>query len=237
MNQRLGLGVLNRSLSNAYNRTPVALNTIKHILSRYSHFVWSVLQPLGGWGLLVAAILDAAAFAIPVDLAFAGYVYGHPLKIWLYVIGAAAGSALGSLVPYGIGRAGGELLLLNHIDRERFERMRDRFENQEFFAMMIPAMLPPPTPFKLFLLAAGVFEMRPHLFLLSIFAGRVVRFLVLGFLVVRFGPGIVSLVTAVMAKHLPWVFAGFAVLLAIVLSHIHLRKSRANSKQGPPETA
>ncbi|HVH86703.1 MAG TPA: VTT domain-containing protein, partial [Terriglobales bacterium] len=168
------------------------MKAIKHILSRYSHFVWSVLQPLGSWGILAAAVLDSAAIGIPIDPVLASYVYTHPLKIWLYVFVAAAGSAIGSLVPYGIGRAGGELLLLKRIDRRRFERMRDRFENQEFFAMMIPAMLPPPTPFKLFLLSAGVFEMRTYLFLLSIFTGRVIRFLVLGFLVVKFGPGIVT---------------------------------------------
>src|SRR5207237_3488653 len=110
---------------------------------------------------------------------------------------------------YGIGRAGGELLLLKHVDRRRFERLRDRFENQEFFAMMVPAMLPPPTPFKLFLLAAGVFELRPGLFMLAIFVGLVVRFLILVFLVVRFGPGILGLVTVVMGRHLIWVILGF----------------------------
>jgi membrane protein YqaA with SNARE-associated domain len=213
------------------------LNTIKHILSRYTHFIWSVLQPLGSWGIFAVAILDSAAFGIPLDPVVAGYVYAHPLKIWLYVFMASAGSAVGSLIPYGIGRAGGELLLLKRIDRKSFDRMRDRFENQEFFAMMIPAMLPPPTPFKLFLLGAGVFEMRPYLFLLSIFAGRVIRFLILGFLVVKFGPGIVSLVSTVMAKHLGWVFVGFAVLVAVILSHLHFRKSRSARKEEPPEAA
>ncbi len=213
------------------------MNTIKHILSRYTHFIWSVLQPLGSWGIFAVAILDSAAFGIPLDPVVAGYVYAHPLKIWLYVFMASAGSAVGSLIPYGIGRAGGELLLLKRIDRKRFERMRDRFENQEFFAMMIPAMLPPPTPFKLFLLGAGVFEMRPYLFLLSIFAGRVIRFIVLGFLVVKFGPGIVSLVSAVMARHLIWVFVVLAILIAAILSHLHFRKSRTRTKEEPPEAA
>ena len=213
------------------------MKTIKTILARYSHFVWSVLQPLGSWGILAVAVLDSAAFGIPLDPVVAGYVYAHPAKIWLYVFAASAGSALGSLVPYGIGRAGGELLLLKRIDRRRFERLRDRFENQEFFAMMVPAMLPPPTPFKLFLLSAGVFEMRAHVFLLAIFAGRMIRFLILGFLVVKFGPGIVNLVTAVMARHLAWVFVGFAVLLAIILSHLQFKKSRASRQAEPPEAA
>lgn len=206
------------------------MKTIKHILARYSQFIWSVLQPLGSWGVFAIAFMDSAAFGIPLDPVVASYVYAHPVKIWLYVFMAAAGSALGSLIPYGIGRAGGELLLLKRIDRQRFERMRDRFENQEFFAMMIPSMLPPPTPFKLFLVSAGVFEMRPHLFMLAVFVGRVIRFLVLGFLVVRFGPGIVNLVTAVMARHLVWVLLAFVLLIAVIVSHLRLRKSRANRK-------
>jgi membrane protein YqaA with SNARE-associated domain len=211
------------------------LTTIKHILTRYSQFIWSVLQPLGSWGIFVVGIIDSAAFGIPLDPAVAGYVYQFPSKIWLYVLMASAGSAVGSLIPYGIGRAGGELLLLKRIDRNRLERIRDRFENQEFFAMMVPAMLPPPTPFKLFLLSAGVFEMRVDLFLLSIFTGRAIRFLILGLLVVKFGPGIVSLVSAVMTRHLVWVFLGFAILLAIVLSHMQLQKKRKGEKSEPTE--
>jgi len=178
----------------------------------------------------VVGIIDSAAFGIPLDPAVAGYVYAFPSKMWLYVLMASAGSAVGSLIPYGIGRVGGELLLLKRIDRKRFERIRDRFENQEFFAMMVPAMLPPPTPFKLFLFSAGVFEMRVDLFLLSIFTGRAIRFLILGLLVVKFGPGIVSLVSAVMARHLVWVFLGFAVVLAIVWSQIRFKKARANKR-------
>ncbi|HEX6494824.1 MAG TPA: VTT domain-containing protein [Acidobacteriaceae bacterium] len=206
------------------------MKTITHILARYSEFIWSVLKPLGSWGIFGIAFVDSSFFGIPLDPVVGGYVYAHPLKIWLYVFMAAAGSALGSLIPYGIGRAGGELLLLKRIDRARFERMRDRFENQEFLAMMIPAMLPPPTPFKLFVISAGVFEMRPPLFMLSIFVGRIIRFLLLGFLVVKFGPNIVTLVTAVMARHLWWVLLGFVLLIAVIVSHLHLRR-RANAKQ------
>ena len=79
--------------------------------------------------------------------------------------------------------------------------------------------------------------MRAHVFLLAIFAGRMIRFLILGFLVVKFGPGIVNLVTAVMARHLAWVFVGFAVLLAIILSHLQFKKSRASRQAEPPEAA
>ena len=206
------------------------MKTITHILERYSQFIWSVLKPLCSWGIFGIAFIDSSFLGIPLDPVVGGYVYAHPLKIWLYVFMAAAGSALGSLVPYGIGRAGGELFLLKRIDRARFERLRDRFENQEFLAMMIPAMLPPPTPFKLFVISAGVFEMRPYLFMLSIFTGRVIRFLLLGFLVVKFGPNIVTLVTTVMARHLWWVLLGFVVLIAAIVSHLHLRRRRRSDR-------
>jgi uncharacterized membrane protein YdjX (TVP38/TMEM64 family) len=107
---------------------------------------------------------------------------------------AAAGSAVGGLLPYGLGRAGGELFLLKRVNRDRFERMRTRFENQEFLAMMIPSMLPPPTPWKACVFAAGVFEMRVLPFMLSVFCGRMVRWLVLSALVLKLGPGAVQVV-------------------------------------------
>src|ERR1035437_3413274 len=87
---------------------------------------------------------------------------------------AAAGSAVGGLLPYGLGRAGGELFLLKRVNRKRYDRMRTRFENQEFLAVMIPSMLPPPTPSKAFAFAAGVFEMRVAPFMLVGFCWRVV---------------------------------------------------------------
>ena len=101
--------------------------------------------------------------------------------------------------------------------------------------MMVPAMLPPPTPFKLFLLAAGVFEMRPLLFMSAIFSGRVVRFLILGFLVVRFGPGIVSLMTAIMARHLIWVILGFVFLICLFVYEFKFRRPRAAQREGPTQ--
>ena len=107
---------------------------------------------------------------------------------------ASIGSAIGGLLPYGLGRAGGELFLLKRIDRERFERLRLRFERQEFLAVMIPSMLPPPAPWKMFIFAAGVFEMRWCRFMLAVFAGRMVRWLVLSMLVLKLGPGAVDLV-------------------------------------------
>jgi membrane protein YqaA with SNARE-associated domain len=157
------------------------------------YLAWlAALKTLGAWGVFIISILDAAAFGVPMDPLVAGYVYSNPHKAWLYCIAGAVGSALGSIVPFMLGRAGGELFLLKRINKARLERIRDRFEKQEFLALMVPAMLPPPTPFKLLVFSAGVFEMKFISFLLAIVSGRLLRFGILSVLTIIFGERIVD---------------------------------------------
>lgn len=149
------------------------------------------------------------------DPLVAGFVYANPHKAWLYCVAAALGSSLGSLIPYGLGRAGGELFLLKRIDQARLERIRDRFEKQEFLAIMVPAMLPPPTPFKLLVFSAGVFEMKMKQFLLAILAGRLLRFGILSVLTVIFGQQIVDATRDLVKKHPSIAVAIGVVILAV----------------------
>lgn len=181
------------------------------LLQKYTALI-AALKALGAWGVFIIAALDASAFGVPMDPLVAGFVYSSPHKAWLYCVAAALGSALGSLVPFGLGRAGGELFLLKRIDRARIERIRDRFERREFLAIMVPAMLPPPTPFKLLVFSAGVFEMKVRQFLLAIIAGRLLRFGILSVLTIIFGQQIVDLVRDVVKKH-----PSVAVLIGIVI--------------------
>jgi len=152
------------------------------------------LAKFGIWGIGALALLDSSSIPVPMDAFIAYSVWHDKSRFVFYCIAAAAGSAIGGLLPYGLGRAGGELFLLKRINRERFERIRARFERQEFLAMMIPSMLPPPTPWKAFVFAAGVFEMRVIPFMLAVFCGRMVRWLVLSLLVLKLGPGAVQVV-------------------------------------------
>jgi len=156
-----------------------------------------VLPALLKWGLFglgAVAILDSSSIPVPMDAILALYVWNDKGHFWLYCLIASAGSAIGGLLPYGLGRAGGELFLLKRVNRARFEALRDRFQRQEFLAVMIPSMLPPPTPWKVFIFASGVFEMRVVDFLIAVTAGRMVRWLVLSLLVIKLGPGAVDLV-------------------------------------------
>ncbi len=148
----------------------------------------------GIWGVGAVAVLDSSSIPVPMDAILALYVWNDKPHFWLYCLIAAAGSAIGGLLPYGLGRAGGELFLLKRVDRAKFEKLRDRFQRQEFLFVMIPSMMPPPAPWKMFIFAAGVFEMRLSDFLLAVFTGRMLRWLALSLLVLKLGPGAVDLV-------------------------------------------
>ena len=195
------------------------MKTLKHIISRYTAFLWGILKPLGPWGVLVAAVLDGAAFGLPIDLVVGGYVSQNHREWLIYVLMAAVGSALGSLVIYAIGYAGGEELLRKRVSAARFAKLHDAFEKHPFWSLMFPAMLPPPTPFKAFALAAAVAEMSISHFLLAIFLGRFLRFTALAGLVIYFGPGAVGAMRAFFSHHFHWVMliaiAGVAVWVIV----------------------
>ena len=207
---------------------------LAELSSKYRALLLGFLKPLGFWGVGAVAILDSSSIPVPMDLIVAGYAWADRSHFYLYVLMASIGSAIGGLVPYWIGRAGGELFLLKRIDRARYEQMRNKFERQEFLALMIPSMLPPPTPWKLFVFAAGVFEMRVVSFMLSICAGRLIRFTVVSLLTIRYGPQIVHEVSEVMHEHL----AAVLILLGLVLVMLALAALRKGlGKRSPaPDT-
>lgn len=187
------------------------------MLSRYSAFLWALLKPLGAWGVLVVAAIDGAFLGLPVDAVVAGYVYQDRSRFVLYALMASVGSALGSVVIYAIGYKGGEELLRKRIPPERFEKIHAAFNKHPFWSLMFPAMLPPPTPFKLFVLAAAVSEMGFLRFLLAIFSGRMVRFLLLGLLTIKFGPDVVHLFGTVFRQHYEWLLGAIAAGLVVWL--------------------
>ncbi len=168
------------------------MDFLKNSLAKYTAFLWGLVAPLGPWAVFVIALVDAALMGIPMDPLVAGFVYKYPERFWMFPLLASVGSALGCIVVYGVGLKGGQLLLAKRISKERMASLHNSFERHPVWALMLPAMLPPPTPFKLFVLAAGVFRMPLGEFLLAIFAGRMVRFSLLTVLTLLFGQEIVQ---------------------------------------------
>lgn len=199
------------------------MKTIGHILARYTAWIWGLLKVLGVWGVFVIAFADSALLGMPVDAIVATYVYQDRPKLLLYVVLASLGSALGSIPLYLIGYLGGETVLRKRINEERFQKIHDSFEKNPFWALMFPGMLPPPTPFKVFVLGAAVFEMRFTHFLGAIFAGRFVRFMILSLLTLWLGPHVVQLAGGVLKQHF---FIVLSVVLEIGLAVWLLRRTK-----------
>ena len=188
--------------------------------------VLPALMKMGFWGVGLLAVVDSSTLPVPMDALLAGMVWANPSHFWLYTLAGAAGSAIGGLLPYGLGRAGGELFLLKRVNRERFEQMRDRFERQEFLAVLVPSMLPPPTPWKIFVFAAGVFEMRIVPFMLAVFLGRIVRWALLSLLVIKFGKEAVSIAGEALRNHLGLFLGGLALIITAIAIWAFLKRRK-----------
>jgi membrane protein YqaA with SNARE-associated domain len=201
---------------------------VARLMAKWKLVLLPALLKMGVWGVGAVAVLDSSSIPVPMDAILALYIWNDKRHFWLYCLLAAVGSAIGGLVPYALGRAGGELFLLKHVDREKFEKIRTRFERQEFLAVMIPSMLPPPAPWKVFIFASGVFEMRVAPFMAAVVCGRMLRWLILSALVIKFGPGAVDLVAhhalVMVVVVLALAAAGFAVWWA--------RKRRGRQTEG-----
>jgi membrane protein YqaA with SNARE-associated domain len=187
-----------------------------------------LLAPLGIWGVFAIAFADSALLGMPVDAIVAFYVYKDHPRLLLYVVMASLGSVIGSIPLYIIGYVGGEKVLRKRITEERFLRIHRSFEEHEFWALMFPAMLPPPMPFKIFVLGAAVFEMRFRDFVAAMFAGRVVRFLTLSLLTLWFGPKIVELIGTMVRQHFGWLLGAIA---GGVLVWLLMRRRKAPASQ------
>jgi membrane protein YqaA with SNARE-associated domain len=165
-----------------------------HLMAKWNLVLLPAILKFGVLGAGLVALMDSSTIPVPMDLLIAGWVWKDQSHFWAYCLAASVGSAIGGLLPYSLGRAGGELFLLKRVNRERFDQLRVRFEKQEFLALAIPSALPPPTPWKLVVFAAGVFEMRVLPFMVAVFCGRLVRWLILSLLVLKLGPGAVEVV-------------------------------------------
>ncbi len=129
------------------------------------------------------------------------------------------------------------MLLVKRMGEKRFNQIRAAFDRHEFLAIMLPSMLPPPTPFKLFVLSAGMAEMRFTHFLAAIFFGRFLRFAILSFLVIRFGPGIVGFFGSMAHNHLRVVIAVVAAAALIGWWIWRTRKLKSTGNRVRPAAA
>jgi undecaprenyl-diphosphatase len=152
------------------------------------HWLQAAIAASGGLGLFLVAFLDSSFLPFPTinDLLLIDLCLGSPLRMPYYAGMATVGSVVGSLVLYFLARKGGEAAFRSQAG-SRADKIRHWVERNGFVSMVIAAILPPPTPFKFFVLAAGAFEMPLGQFVLSLILARGARFFGEGYLAVRYG--------------------------------------------------
>jgi membrane protein YqaA with SNARE-associated domain len=150
--------------------------------------VLALVGVLGGSGLFLISFLDSSVLAFPIinDLLLMRMCYAHPRHIAYYVLMATLGSVVGCVVLYYIARKGGETFYRRRAGT-RGEGVRTWIERNGFLGTLAAALLPPPTPFKLFVIAAGVLEVPLRTFALAVLLARLVRYFTIGILAVRYG--------------------------------------------------
>jgi membrane protein YqaA with SNARE-associated domain len=184
---------------------------------------------LGAPGLFLISFLDSSVLTFPVinDLLLIELSVQHPARMPLYASMAALGSVLGCVLLFFLARKGGETLFRRKVGA-RAETIRQWVERNGFGGMLVAALLPPPTPFKFFVLAAGVFEVPLVSFASAIALARVFRYFGMGYLAVRYG----SQALPYLAQHKLQV-----VIVAVVLVAVSYALSRLILRSGKPPAA
>jgi membrane protein YqaA with SNARE-associated domain len=144
---------------------------------------------IGGPGLFIIAFLDSSFLSFPQvnDLLVVSMVVQHPYWMPYYAAMATAGSVAGCLAIYYVARKGGDALVRRRFKGGLLERAHGLVERYGVLTLLVPAILPPPAPFKVFVLLAGASRMRVVPFVAAIAAGRGIRYFGIGLLTVWYG--------------------------------------------------
>jgi membrane protein YqaA with SNARE-associated domain len=193
---------------------------------KFRHWIVATLPALGTGGIFLAAFLDSSFVSLPLinDFLLVEMSVLHPARMPLYAAVATMGSLAGCLVLFFLARKGGEVYFHRHAGA-RSAHIRGWLQRNAFLAVAVPAILPPPMPFKLFVLAAGGFQLGVRPFSLALIAGRGFRYFALGILAVTYGK---QAQQAMVEHKLVFVFAALAFVVA---SYLLTRAAFKGSRQ------
>jgi membrane protein YqaA with SNARE-associated domain len=158
-------------------------------MARLTAWIEAFALSIGGPGLFIIAFLDSSFLSFPEinDLLIVVMVVKHPERMVFYASMATLGSIAGCLALYFVGRKGGERLLRKRFSGGSVERASSLMRKYGAMALIVPALLPPPAPFKIFVLMGGVAKVPLATFIWAIALGRGVRYFGEGILAVMYG--------------------------------------------------
>jgi len=158
-------------------------------MSKFVQRIQVLAMALGAPGIFLVAFLDSSILSLPevADLLVIWMVTNNKSRVVLYVVSATVGSLLGCLLLYWIGRKGGASFVHKRFGSTNVERTLNAFRRYGVMAVLIPSILPPPAPFKIFVLLAGIADISVARFSTAILIGRGLRYTVEGLLAVWYG--------------------------------------------------
>lgn len=187
------------------------------------------LLAYGPFGLFGIALLDSALIPLPggTDVVMILLTIKHPSWMLIYAAAATAGSVVGCVILYYISRKAGRRALerFSEAKQARVKRLIDRYD---VLSVLVASILPPPFPFKLFVISSGVFGLNIVRFAIAITAGRAFRFLLEGYLAVHYG----DQADDVFKQYFPWIGLGLAVLIILIFVGRKLWRKKAVISDG-----
>lgn len=197
-------------------------------MNRLQEWLAGAAATLGPWGIFLVALSDSAFIPMPqgVDALLIAQAIASPSTAYLAAGLAVVGSIIGSLILYSIARRGGRMLLEKKASSGGVARMQRLIEKYDALVLLLPAMIPLPLPMKLFVIAAGVFQMKVARFVAVIAFARVVRYFGVVFLALRYGEQ-----TTAFLKENTLLGLGIAVAIIAVFLVVHRWSTRSVSQE------
>lgn len=149
----------------------------------------------------------------------------HPRMMIVYALLATAGSAIGCVILYYISRRAGARALRKFSPAKQ-RRVRDLIDRYDVLSVLVASLMPPPFPFKLFVITAGVFRFNVIRFAIAIIAGRIFRFLLEGYFAIRYG----AQARQVLARYYPWIGLGLAIAIVVFFLIHNLLKRKSETR-------
>lgn len=195
------------------------------------------LQSLGPWGVFLIAVLDSSFLSIPEinDIIVVTNVANRPREIFFWPLITTGGSVIGCLMLYSVARKGGQVFLHRWFSASRVKTIEKVFAQYGSLAIIIPALCPPPTPFKSFVATAGALQFPLRQFVMTVALARAVRYFAMGLLALFFGEQVETFIK----EHSLLVVLIIVVVVVIAFVAYRLFEARieASSTASGPSTA
>src|SRR5215467_4080095 len=194
-----------------------------------SAWLRNTLLPYGGFGLMALAICDSSFLSLPEvnDILLMTFAINEPDGMVKFVLLTTLGSVIGCALLYGVGRKGGEAFLRRSFADEKLARIQQWYQRHGILAVVVPSLLPPPTPFKIFVLSAGTFGISWPKFITAIVIGRGIRYFSEGILALLYGPAAIQFVQDNYGK----IGFGLAVLIVAIAGIFFLTRRRVRNSE------